>query len=64
MAEEQLEERQCIDSKKEQRKKRGKHRKSEGNDKVLHSDVKRLSLPATLTVSSLINTYSTTVYTY
>lgn len=53
MAEEPLEERQWIDSKKEQRKKRGKHRKSEVNNTVLRSDVKRLSLPATLDVSSL-----------
>ena len=63
MAEEQLEERQWIDSKKEQRKKRGKHRKSEVNNTVLHSDVKRLSLPATLNVSSL-TTYNITVYTF
>lgn len=59
MAEEQLEERQWIDSRKEQKKKRQKHRKSEMNSKVLHSDVKRLSLPATLTVSSLVECSTT-----
>lgn len=53
MAEEHLEEREWVDSKNQQRKNRRKHRKSEVVSRVQHSDVRRLSLPATLTVSSL-----------
>lgn len=52
MAEEQLGDREWEDSNKQQGRKKGrKYRKSEVVNKVQRLDVRRLSLPATLTVS-------------
>lgn len=53
LAEEPLDDREMVSPNKLKSSKKGKkHRKSERVNKAPHSDVRRLSLPASLTVSN------------